>query len=60
MSIWFAEAFIGAELCEDGHQIGPLSEESGDGRFVVRKGCVVICSKVHVILTDLYLNRSNA
>jgi hypothetical protein len=60
MSIWVAEAFVGAELCKDDHQMGALSEEFGDGRFVVRKGCVVICSKVHVISLDLHLHRSDA
>ncbi len=35
-------------------------EEFGDGGFIVRKGCVVICSKVHGILLDLHLNRSHA
>ncbi len=60
MSIWFAEAFVGAELCKDGHRMGVLSEEYGDGRFVVRKGHVIICSKVHVILSDLPFHRSDA
>ena len=60
MSIWFAEAFVGAELCEEGHRMGALSEEFGDGGFVVRKGCVIVCSKVHAILSDLHLNRSDA
>ncbi len=60
MSIWFAEAFAGAVLCEDGRRMGTLSEEFGDGGFIVRKGHVVICSKVHVILLNLHLNRSDA
>jgi hypothetical protein len=60
MSIWFAEAFVGAVLCKDGRRMGALSEESGDERFVVQEGCVVICSKVHAILSDLHLNRSDA
>ncbi len=30
MSIWFAEAFVGAELCKDGRRMGALSEEFGD------------------------------
>ncbi len=42
MSIWFAEAFVGAELGKDGRRMGALSEEFGDGRFVVRKWRVVI------------------
>jgi hypothetical protein len=60
MSIWFAEAFVGAELCKDGRRMGALSEEFGDGRFVVRKERVVICSKVHAISSDLHLHRSDA
>ncbi len=60
MSIWFAEAFVGAELCKDGRRMGVLSEEFGDGRFIVRKGRVVICSKVHAISSDLHLHHSDA
>ena len=60
MSIWFAEAFVGAELRKDGRRMGALSEELSDGRFVVRKGHVVICSKVHEISSDLHLHRSDA
>ena len=60
MSIWFAEAFVGAVLCEDGHRMGTLSEEFGDGGFIVREGRVVICSKVHAVLSDLHLSRSDA
>jgi hypothetical protein len=60
MSIWFAEAFVGEVLCKDGRRMGALSEEFGDERFVVWKGHVVICSKVHAILSDLHLNRSDA
>jgi hypothetical protein len=60
MSIWFAEAFVGAVLCDDGRRVGTLSEEFGDGGFIVQKGCVVICSKVHSISLELQLNRSDA
>ncbi len=60
MSIWFAEAFVGAVLCKGGCQMGTLSEEFGDGVFIVQKGCVVICSKVHMIPLDLHLNHSDA
>ena len=60
MSIWFAEAFVGAELCKDGHRMGALSEEFGDGRSVVQKGRGVICGKVHAIALDLHLRRSDA
>ena len=60
MSIWFAEAFVGAELCKDSHRMGALSEEFGDGRFVVQNWHVVICSKVHAILLDLHLHCSDA
>ncbi len=60
MSIWFAEAFVGAVLCKDGRRMGTLSEEFGDGRFIVREKHVVICSKVHAISLDLHLNRSDA
>ena len=57
---WFAKAFVGAVLCEDGCRVGMLSEEFGDGGFSVPKECVVICSKVHAILSDLHLNHSDA
>ena len=40
--------------------MGTLSEEFGDGGFSVRKGCVIICSKVHAISLDLHLNCSDA
>ena len=47
-------------LCKDDRRVGTLSEEFGDGGFIVQKGRVVICSKVHGILLDFHLNRSDA
>ena len=60
MSIWFAEEFVGLVLCKVGPRMETLSKEFGDGGFIVWEGCVVICSKVHAILLDLHLNRSDA
>ena len=40
--------------------MGTLSEEGGDGGFSVWKRRFFICSKVHAILSDLPLYRSDA
>jgi len=60
MSIWFTKAFIGAVLRKNDRWMGTLSEEGGDGGCSVWKRCIFICSKVHAILSDLPLYRSNA
>jgi hypothetical protein len=63
MSIWFTKAFIGAVLGKNGRWMGTLlSEEGGDGgfSFIVWKRCIVICSEVHAILSDLPFYRSDA
>ena len=39
--------FIEAVLRKNGHWMGTLSEEGGDGGFSVRKRRVFICSEVH-------------
>ena len=62
MSIWFTKAFIRAVLRKNGRWMGTLSEESGDGgfSFSVWKRRIFICSKVHVISSNLPLYRSDA
>ena len=62
MSIWFTKAFIGAVLRKNGHWMGTLREEGGDGgfSFSVSKKRIVICSKVHAISSDLPFYRSDA
>ena len=57
------KVFIGAVLRKNGCWMGMLlSEEGGDGgfSFIVWKGRIVICSKVHAILSDLPFYRSDA
>ena len=62
MSIWFTKAFIGAVLRKNGRRMGTLSEEGSDGgfSFSVWKKCIIICSKVHAISSDLPFYRSDA
>ncbi len=60
MSIWVTEAFIGVVLRKNGRWMGTLSEEGGDGGFSVWKRRFFICSKVHAILLNLSLYRSDA
>ena len=62
MSIWFTKVFIGAVLRKNGRWMGTLSEEVGDGgfSFSVWKRHIIICSKVHAILSDLPFYRSVA
>ena len=60
MSIWFTKACIGAVLRKHGRWMGSLREEGSDEGFSVRKRQVFICQKVHAILSDLPLYRSDA
>jgi hypothetical protein len=60
MTIWFTKAFIGAILRKNGHRMGTLSEEFGDGWFSVRKGRVFICKEVHAISLDSHPYHSDA
>ena len=61
MSIWFTNTFIGLVLRKNGHWMGTLSEEDGDGGCsAVWKRHNFICSEVHAILSDLPLYHSGA
>ncbi len=60
MSILFTKAFIRAALRKNGRWMGTLSEEGGDGGFSCSVWKRRICSKVHAILSDLTLYRSDA